>query len=75
MLTFLEFIDRDSPLSETDKVLVVIKQAGPQGIARGALGGQIRLEKESLDELLDALIGFGQIVASRERGLIVYHAR
>ena len=52
MLTFLEFIDRDSPLSETDKVLVVIKQAGPQGIARGALGGQIKLKKESLDQVL-----------------------
>ena len=75
MRTFFAWIDRDSPLSETQKVLVLIRQAGAQGITRGSLGGQIKLEKETLDQLLDSLIGFNQIVARREAGLITYRAR
>ena len=76
MRTFFEWIDRDSPLGETDKVLVLIRQAGhPQGITRGSLGRQIKLKKETLDQLLTALIGFHQIVASRENGLITYRTR
>ena len=72
MLTFWEFIHRDSPLPESEKVLVLIRQAGPQGIDRGSIGANIKLEKETLDQLLDALIGFGQIVATRKDGLITY---
>lgn len=75
MLSFWEWIDRDSPLSQADRVLVLIRQAGPQGISRGSLGGQIKLEKETLDQLLAALIGFHQILATRERGLITYRTR
>ena len=75
MLTFLEWIDRDSPLAETDKVLVLLRHSGPQGITRGSLGRQIKLKKETLDLLLTALIGFRQIVTSRENGLITYRTR
>jgi len=74
MTTFREWISRNSPLPEAEKVLVLIRQAGPQGIARGSIGGQIKLEKETLDHLLAALIGFGQIVATRKAGLITYRA-
>ena len=75
MGTFWEFIHKDSPLPQADRVLVLIKQAGPQGITRGSIGANIKLEKETLDQLLNALIGFGQIVASREGGLVTYRVR
>jgi hypothetical protein len=75
MKRFWEWIARTSPLPESDKVLALIRQAGPQGIARGSLGSQIKLEKKTLDELLAALVRFNQIVATREGEYIVYRIR
>ena len=51
------------------------KAGRPSRDLRGSLGGQIKLEKETLDQLLAALIGFHQIFATRERGLITYRTR
>ena len=74
MDTFWKWIAKDSPLTEVDRLLALIRQSGRQGITRGSLGGNIRLEKETLDQLLAALIGARQITATREQGRTVYRA-
>ena len=73
MLSFWEWIDRDSPLSQADRVLVLIRQAGPQGISRRIPRRPIRLEKETLDQLLADRLP--PDLATRERGLITYRTR
>jgi hypothetical protein len=75
MKTYWEWIHRDAPIPQADRVMVLIRQAGPQGISRGGIGGQIDLDKETLDDLLAALVNSGQAVLTRERGLDVYRVR
>jgi hypothetical protein len=61
-------------VSETDKVVLFVAQAGPQGMTRYKLGRSIKLEPQALDDLLDALVGFGLLTKSRQGEMQVFHA-
>lgn len=51
----------DSHISQSDKIVPLLQQAGPVGMTRKQLGGAIDLEPELVDALLVALLGVGQI--------------
>ena len=51
-------------MPESDKVVLFVAQAGPQGITRYKLGRAIKLEPQVLNDLLDALVGAGLLTRS-----------
>lgn len=51
----------DSHISQADKIVPLLQQAGPAGMTRRQLAGAIDLEREMVDALLTALLDTGQI--------------
>lgn len=62
-------------LPESDKVMLFVAQAGPQGITRYKLGRAIKLEPDALNDLLDALVGSGLLTRTWHGEIQVFHAR
>lgn len=74
---FVDWVKSREPgpkCSQADLVLKLILQSG-QGISRGTLGAAIKLERESLDAVIQALVDTGQVVVSLEGEQRVYRAR
>ena len=63
---------REHSLPDVDRVIQVITKAGPAGIARRALIGQIELPWRLLDSLLHQLVQLGQLSVVRQGDDIVY---
>jgi hypothetical protein len=62
-------------MPESDKVMLFVAQAGPQGITRYKLGRGIKLEPDALNDLLDALVGAGLLTRTWHDEIQVFHAR
>ncbi len=62
-------------MPQGDKVHHLIQQAGPQGISRGELEANVKLEPETLDSMIQALVDFGRVVVSMESGYRIYRSR
>jgi hypothetical protein len=62
-------------LPESDRLMHVIAAAGPQGISRGDLGKEIQLGPETIDALLDSLVGLRQVtIVFQQDGTAVVRA-
>ena len=59
-------------LSESDRLMRIIMKAGPGGIAEGDLKKQIDLPRQSVDQLLEGLLGLGLIVVTGQYGERVF---
>jgi ribosome-binding protein aMBF1 (putative translation factor) len=46
-----------------------------KGISYGELAGNITLEKDTLDSVIAALVNFGKVAVSMERGQRIYRPR
>ncbi len=78
MVKFSEWVASRKPgplVPQADKVLHLIQQAGPQGISRGELGANVKLERDTLDSVIQALVDFGQVVVSMEGDQRIYRCR
>ena len=64
----------DSHISQADKVVPLLQQAGPAGMTRRQLAGAIDLEPELVDGLLRALLDTGQIRVAEVGGVHIYRA-
>lgn len=64
----------DSHISQADKVVPLLQQAGPGGMTRRQLGGAIALEPEMVDSLIRALLDTGQIRVADVGGVHIYRA-
>lgn len=63
---------RQIKMPEADRLIPLISQAG--GMNRGQIGGLIDLDRDTLDELLNGLVRFGQLRIDVENGIRVYRA-
>lgn len=64
----------DKHISQADKVVPLLQQAGPAGMTRRQLGGAIDLPPAMVDDLLAALVGVGQIRIDQAGGVTRYRA-
>jgi len=80
MLTFSRWLERfhytdkkpGPVMPQADQVWVLIRDAGRKGISRGELGAAIDLERETLDDVIQALTG--RVKVSMKRGQRIYRA-
>lgn len=59
---------------QSDRIIPLIAQAGATGMNRGQIGSVIDLDRDTLDQVLAGLVGFGQLTLTFENGLRVYRA-
>ena len=64
----------DSNISQADKLVPLLKQAGPTGMSRRQLAGAIDLPPSLVDGLLAALLDTGQIRIDVAGGIRTYRA-
>ena len=64
----------DSHISQADKVVPLLQQAGPAGMSRRQLAGAIDLPPSLVDALLSALLDTGQIRVADVGGVHIYRA-
>lgn len=75
LIAFNEWLNKQQPLvPAADSVVPIIWAAGPAGITRSDLGNRVRLDRTTLDDLLQSLLNMGQINAARENGKLVFRA-
>jgi hypothetical protein len=82
MRTFTQWLERHhyatkkSPVvtPQAEKVWVLIRDSGPTGIKYGQLAANIDLERETLDDVIHALVSFGRVKVSWDRGQRIYRA-
>jgi hypothetical protein len=75
--SFVSWVDQrknrpDKHISQADKIVPLLQQAGPAGMTRRQLGGAIDLSPELVDALLAALLGVGQIKIVYNNGVPIY---
>ena len=51
----------DRHITQADKIVPLLQQAGPVGMTRRQLGGAVDLAPDSLDRLLAALVSAGLV--------------
>ncbi|QEL17847.1 hypothetical protein [Limnoglobus roseus] len=76
---FLSWVEQrhrrlDSHISQADKIVPLLQQAGPTGMTRRQLTGAIDLEPSLVDALLSALLDSGQIRVAVVGGVHIYTA-
>lgn len=54
-------LKRQKILPQSDRLVLLIRQAGPAGIPEGQLRSQVDLPKQLVDDLLAALVSAGQV--------------
>ena len=59
---------------ESERIIPLIGQAGATGMNRGQIGSVIKLDRDTLDQVLAGLVGFGQLTLTIENGLRVFRA-
>ena len=64
----------DSHISQSNKIVPLLQQAGPAGMTRRRLGGAIDLPPTLVDALLTALLDTGQIRIDVAGGIRTYRA-
>lgn len=64
----------ETKLPESERIIPLIAQAGATGMNRGQLGGVIKLDRDTLSQLLTSLVQFGLLSVTPENGLPVYRA-
>ena len=80
MRTFWEYLNHHQPrkrgpvIPQADLVLRLIQQSGAEGISRGRLGSLVKLERETVEKLLDALERCGQSIVFRRGEVVMYRA-
>ena len=81
MKTFWEFLNHHQPrkrgpiISQADYLAKLISQSGREGISRGRLGSLVDLEYETVNQLLNSLVQFGQASIVRRGDSVIYRAR
>lgn len=65
-ISFLSWVSRkenrpDRYISQSDKIVPLLQQAGPAGMTRRQLSSAVDLPPDLLDQLLSALIGTGLV--------------
>lgn len=55
-------------MPECDRILQVVAAAGNRGISRGDLGQEIKLDRNTLTDLVAAYLRLGQITVTQENG-------
>ncbi len=76
-MQFVQWLESRKPapeISESDRLMRFIMQAGPGGIAEGDLKKQIDLPRQTVDQLLAGLLGLGLIVVTGQYGERVFRA-
>jgi hypothetical protein len=79
MRTFLEWHHHKTKppgpvMPQADRVLHLIQDAGRRGVSYGGLAAAIKLEKDTLDSVIAALVSFNQVSVSMENGQRIYRA-
>lgn len=64
--------NRQFTISEPDRLLLLIKQAGSQGMTRDEIGGVIKMDWKFLDEFLNGLVQAGMLRLVDRGGMRVY---
>ena len=74
-MQFVQWLERRKPapeISESDRLMRVIMQAGAGGIAEGDLKKRTDLPRETVDQLLAGLLGLGLVVVTGQYGQRVF---
>jgi hypothetical protein len=61
-------------MPQADKVVPLVSGAGPAGITRRELGHAVRLDRDTLDELLAGLVRVGLLNVTWESGVPVFRS-
>jgi hypothetical protein len=57
---------------DADRLVPLIRTAGPHGLSRSRIGRAVSLDPATLDNLLGALVGAGQLRVREVDGFRVY---
>jgi len=72
--SFIEWEKRRKLAPEADRVLPLIAAAGTTGMTRAQIGHAVKLDREVLDEMLNALVQIGLLKQFWRDGLPVFQA-
>lgn len=70
--TYADWLTQQPHIPAADAVVPMIAAAGPEGIERGELGNRLKLDRATLDQLLQSLVDLRRIEARMENGKVVF---
>jgi hypothetical protein len=65
----------DGIMPQADKVVPLVAGAGSTGMTRRELGHAVRLDRDTLDELLAGLVRLGLLTLTWENGVPVFRSQ
>lgn len=69
MMDFMTWVLRQKDVvPDADRLVLLIRAAGPSGIPEGKLRSRVDLSRKTVDDLLTALVQAGQIVIVDRQG-------
>lgn len=66
--------DQQVKIPEPDRLLLLIKQAGSQGMGRAEIGSAIQMDRDFLDQFLDGLVRAGVLRVDLVNGIRTYRS-
>ncbi len=61
-------------IPEPDRLVLLIKQAGPQGMNRSEIGSATQMDRDFLDQFLDGLVQAGMLRVVDQDGMRTFWA-